>query len=86
MEQLLFVSGVSFLCIAFAYLLDGGFIVAIDLRCFFAFRCGLGCRCGSFFAELKLMGKNDADRSESGENPDQELRSEILLNGGSLLR
>jgi hypothetical protein len=85
MERLLIWSRGRLLCIALTDLLNRRFVVAINLSCLFAFCCGLGCGGGCLFADLKLMRENDTDRTKSGENSDQELRSKCLLHGGSLL-
>jgi hypothetical protein len=52
-----------FLRVTFADLLDGSFIVAIDLGRFVTFCCGFGCGCCCFSADAKLMGENNADRT-----------------------
>src|ERR1700678_831216 len=86
MERLLVWSRVRFLCIAFTDLLDSRFIVAINLFCFFAFGCGLGCGGCRFLAYLKLVGQDSTNHGKSGENPDQELCSQSLLHGAPCSR
>jgi hypothetical protein len=84
LERLLVWSRGRFLCIALTNLLNGRFIVAIDLRCLFTFGCGLSCGGCRFFAYLKLVGQDSTYYGKSGKNPDQELCSQSLLHGRSL--
>src|SRR6202789_3907388 len=75
-----------FLSVAFTDFLNSSLIVAVDLSCLLSLVRKFVYFYGCLVVGAKLVGEQDAESSDAGQNPDQELCPECLLHGASLLR
>jgi hypothetical protein len=72
-----------FLSVSFPDLLNGGFVVPVDLLCLLTFVRKFVDIYGCLVTDAKLVSEQDAESSYGGQNSNQDLGPESLLHGAS---
>ncbi|HEY4378723.1 MAG TPA: hypothetical protein VGN01_00140 [Acidobacteriaceae bacterium] len=84
MLQLPLWRGSRFLSVSFANLLNGSFVIAVNLLCLLSLVREFVYLYGCLVVGTKLVDEKDTESDYGGQNPDQELRPECLLHRSSL--